>query len=300
MAHPGVISLEDIAARRIGLTAGHIGNNLVMIAPGFFLGRTDMALENGISYGAETFPFAAMSILLEGRISPHGAGMEELLPDATVAIANNERRELRSTFHGAERLRNVEVFVTPEWFETSRHASADADFDHVREAMLRPMRGKQNILDQRLRGVAEMVLAAQGTGALAALRLEAWSLDLLAELVSSFRAPQKQIPLSSTDRERIHSVRQQLEAAPEASCSISELARQYGVSASKLKRDFFIAFETCVGSFANTQRLVLGKKLLEEGISVSQVAYRVGYSHPANFSAAFKRHFGVSPRDIRR
>lgn len=300
MAHPGVISMEDIAARRIGLTAGHIGNNLVMIAPGFFLGRTDMALENGISYGAETFPFAAMSILLEGRISPHGAGMEELLPDATVAIANNERRELRSTFHGAERLRNVEVFVTPEWFETSRHASADADFDHVREAMLRPMRGKQNILDQRLRGVAEMVLATQGTGALAALRLEAWSLDLLAELVSSFRAPQKQIPLSSTDRERIHSVRQQLEAAPEASGSISELARQYGVSASKLKRDFFIAFETCVGSFANTQRLVLGKKLLEEGISVSQVAYRVGYSHPANFSAAFKRHFGVSPRDIRR
>jgi AraC-like DNA-binding protein len=33
---------------------------------------------------------------------------------------------------------------------------------------------------------------------------------------------------------------------------------------------------------------------------VSQVAYRIGYSHPANFSAAFKRHFGLTPRDVRR
>lgn len=300
MAHPGIVSLDDIAARRVDLSAAHAGNNLIEIMQGFYLGRTDMPLDNGMSYGSETFPFAAMSILLEGHISTHDAGMQELQPDTTFSIANNERRELQSTFHGAERLRNVEVFITPEWFETSRHASDDADFDHVREAMLRPMRGRQNILDPRLRGVAEMVLATRTTGALTALRLEAWALDLLAELVASFHAPHKPMPLSSTDHERIHSIRHQLETTPETSGSISELARQYGVSPSKLKRDFFLAYETCVGGFANTRRLMLGKRLLEEGVSVSQVAYRIGYSHPANFSAAFKRHFGVSPRDIRR
>ena len=33
---------------------------------------------------------------------------------------------------------------------------------------------------------------------------------------------------------------------------------------------------------------------------VAQVAYAVGYDYPANFTAAFKRHFGELPRSWKR
>jgi AraC-like DNA-binding protein len=34
-------------------------------------------------------------------------------------------------------------------------------------------------------------------------------------------------------------------------------------------------------------------------LSVSTIAYRTGFSHPAHFSRAFRRRFGVSPSEIR-
>lgn len=36
----------------------------------------------------------------------------------------------------------------------------------------------------------------------------------------------------------------------------------------------------------------------ERRLSVTQIAYEVGYEHPANFSTAFRRHFGLLPRDV--
>lgn len=300
MGNPTVTTLDSVARGTANLSGTQTGNMLIEIEPGFYLGRTDMAIGNGMTYGSQTFPFAAMSVLLEGRITTHDAGMEELEPNAMLAIANSEERELLSSFHGAERLRNVEVFVTPDWFGNSSRFHEGPEFDHLREAMRRPMKSQRRMMDPRIRTVAEMTLKAHSNGPLAAMRLEAWALDLLAELIMSFQEPTRPLPLSPVDRDRIQAVHDLLETRPETAGSLGELARQHGVSASKLKRDFFIAYQTCVGGFANTQRLLLGKRLLEEGMSVSQVAYRIGYSHPANFSAAFKRHFGLTPRDVRR
>jgi AraC-like DNA-binding protein len=33
-------------------------------------------------------------------------------------------------------------------------------------------------------------------------------------------------------------------------------------------------------------------------LPITQIALEVGYDHPANFSTAFRRHFGVAPRDV--
>ena len=300
MAQLGMVSLDDIACGRVDFTAPHMGNSLLEIEQGFFLGCTDMPLQNGMSHASETFPFAALSVLLEGTISPHAKEMVELHPNAMLAIANSERRNLVSTFHGSDRLRNVEVFVPPDWFETSGRFRDGSEFDRLREAMQKPMRSRRGILDPRLRQVAENVLAIRSGGVMTALRMEAWALDMLAELTGSFSTPRKAERLTPLDRDRIHEIRQFLEAHPQQVGTLGELAAQYGVSASKLRRDFFLVFQTCIGGFINDQRMLMGKRLLEQGMSVSQVAYRVGYSHPANFSAAFKRRFGISPRHARR
>ena len=40
------------------------------------------------------------------------------------------------------------------------------------------------------------------------------------------------------------------------------------------------------------------RELLAMGHRVSETAYRVGYQHPNNLTAAFGRFFGVSPRQV--
>ncbi len=39
-------------------------------------------------------------------------------------------------------------------------------------------------------------------------------------------------------------------------------------------------------------------ELLSTGLQVAQTAYAVGYEHPSNFSAAFTRFYGRSPKSI--
>jgi AraC family transcriptional regulator, regulatory protein of adaptative response / methylphosphotriester-DNA alkyltransferase methyltransferase len=40
--------------------------------------------------------------------------------------------------------------------------------------------------------------------------------------------------------------------------------------------------------------------LLEENATVRTIAARVGYSQPAQFAKAFRRHHGISPSELRR
>ncbi|MCO5082940.1 MAG: helix-turn-helix transcriptional regulator [Rhizobiaceae bacterium] len=294
---PGVTTLDDVAKGRSGRSDG---NAVIEIQPGFYLGRTDIAIAEGVSYSSRSFPFAGLSILLEGRIATDAPGLSAIEPNTVLCISHNESRELTSYFHGAERLRNVEIFLLPDWYEQpGNHLVDDPTFQEIREAMDRPLRQMRRPLDARFRELALSTLNLGESGAIAALRLEAQALDLLAGLVGSFRDAHAPSNLSRRDFDRMMAVRDAIEGDPASVESLTALAAAHGVSASKLKRDFFLAFSTCVGGFVNEQRLVLARRLLEEGMNVSQAAYRVGYAHPTNFSTAFKRRYGVAPRDIR-
>ncbi len=51
--------------------------------------------------------------------------------------------------------------------------------------------------------------------------------------------------------------------------------------------------------FVHTIRLTEAKKLLEEGrLTVSEIAYQVGFSDPAYFSRSFKKMFKRSPSSL--
>ncbi len=298
MAGPGIITLDDIAK---GSHLASESDGLIEIQRGFYLGRTDLSLGQGVSHAAESFPFVALSILLEGHIATDVQGMEQLTPNTALITSTGERRLLSSQFYGAPRLRNAEVFVTPEWFDLPDNRLAeDPTFQQMHAAMQEPSRYRRQSLDPKLRDIALSVLAPIESGAIAALRVEARALDLLAGLAASFQEAHDGLSMSRRDRDRMIVVRETIEADPASVASLAALASAHGVSASKLKRDFFLAFSTCIGGFVNEQRLMQGRRLIEEGMSVSQAAYSVGYAHPTNFATAFKRRYGVAPRVLRK
>lgn len=82
--------------------------------------------------------------------------------------------------------------------------------------------------------------------------------------------------------------------------SLMDLARHVRLSHAKLEQGFRDIFGTTVFGYLRDYRMDKARQLLYEGkISIAQIANAVGYTNPAQFSAAFKRRFGITPRECR-
>lgn len=82
--------------------------------------------------------------------------------------------------------------------------------------------------------------------------------------------------------------------------TVAELARQVGLNRSTLCAEFKRIFGSSVFEFLQDYRMNKARELLHDGnLAISQVAETVGYQHATNFTAAFKRHFGYLPKELR-
>ncbi|MFT4205060.1 MAG: response regulator [Chitinophagaceae bacterium] len=78
-----------------------------------------------------------------------------------------------------------------------------------------------------------------------------------------------------------------------------QLASQIGLSRTQLHRKLKALLDKSPGDFIRTFRLEHAHHLLRErAATVSEVAYMVGFSNPASFSASFSRHFGFPPSEV--
>lgn len=292
------MSLREVAQGALSAARHRPGIVLIHVQPGLRLSRSDFSLSKHTTYQADSFPMAALSIMLSGHIAFDARGDDLLSPGDVLAVTSPETGLWTSHIHGSERVHNIEVDLTPEWFARQDPLLRDdASFDGLRRAIEQPLAFRRRPLHDRIRRVALEAFDGSRTGLAAALRVEARSLDLIVELAAPF-GPSDATARVTRDRDRIFAVREEIERDPSRIRTLQELAARHGVSASKLKRDFFAVFGTCIGGFINERRMVFARQLLNEGMIVSQVAYRIGYTHPSNFSTAFRRRFGLSPREV--
>ena len=91
-----------------------------------------------------------------------------------------------------------------------------------------------------------------------------------------------------------------LQHHPEHPWTVAELAAAGGVSRAAFARRFTGLVGEPPMTFLTGWRLALAADLLREpGATLAAVARKVGYSTPFALSTAFKREYGVSPRDHR-
>lgn len=87
---------------------------------------------------------------------------------------------------------------------------------------------------------------------------------------------------------------------PAAPWTAEELARRAGVSRAALSRRFSAILGMGPMAFVTQWRMAAAADHLElSDATVATVARRVGYASPFSFSAAFKRHYGLSPNAFR-
>ena len=79
--------------------------------------------------------------------------------------------------------------------------------------------------------------------------------------------------------------------------SISELAKQVGMSEASLKKGFKRLFGFTIGERIQQLRMTQAQVLLRQNKgSITHIANSLGYEHASNFITAFKRQFGFTPK----
>ena len=82
--------------------------------------------------------------------------------------------------------------------------------------------------------------------------------------------------------------------------SLDEIARRVASSRRQLQRAYAEIGRTTFREHLTRVRMDKAAELLSRpGLTVREVAHRVGYRQPAQFAKAFRRHHGVSPSHYR-
>lgn len=254
---------------------------------------------------AQTFPCICMSIVLDGRAEGRTADFDASFGPNEVWIAvTGVRTSVQKVILPDLPVRTVELIVLPEWFARNEERFSDEEpFQRMRHALSQPTSVRRRSLDARLKRIAWAVHHPPRSNGLRTLHFQSRALDLLGALAEEFETEEpkpRAASLSAQALARIMTVRQHIDAEPSAATSIVALAEAFGMSPSKLRQDFCVAFGSCIGSYISERRLTYGRELIHTmGLSVSEAAYRAGYAHPANFATAFKRRFGHPPSAAR-
>ena len=77
---------------------------------------------------------------------------------------------------------------------------------------------------------------------------------------------------------------------------IGDLAKHFYISESYICRIFKSATGTTINKYMTARRISIAKSLLAEGVGVSEVCERCGFSDYSNFLKAFTKSVGISPK----
>ncbi|PSN12078.1 AraC family transcriptional regulator [filamentous cyanobacterium CCT1] len=153
-----------------------------------------------------------------------------------------------------------------------------------------------------MRIVAQQMLHCPFYGAARRLYLQAKVFELLAVQIDALQADQGEkaptLALKPSTVDGIYQARAILTAQLENPPSVTELAQQVGLCDRTLRRGFRDRFGTTIIGYLTQQRMVKAEQLLQQGdYTVAEVANKVGYTHLGHFAAAFRKQFGVSPKE---
>ena len=134
---------------------------------------------------------------------------------------------------------------------------------------------------------------------IAALDMHIHTLSLLSEQLKLLSPPEPAaLQFSADDIEKLERVRDLMIEQIDQPLTIAYLCAVVGLNEFKLKEGFHYRFNTTPHRMLHEMRMRKAYVLLESGHQVAQVAYRVGYRYPNNFSAAFSTFFGQAPKSV--
>ncbi|MBC8651321.1 helix-turn-helix transcriptional regulator [Pseudomonas sp. MTM4] len=214
-----------------------------------------------------------------------------------IALAMNEPVLFRRQARRGRHIRKLVVSLSPEWFEAAG-GEAGSSVHRFMQSHLAPQVWQPSA---RLLTLAEQMLNPPDYDPLLQrLYLESRALDIACEALGSLDERAPSVGLRPHEHVRVQRLTELLDSGAADDWTLERIAREIGVNANTLQRQFRTLHGMTVFEYQRARRLLQARQALErDGVSVNEAAWRAGYNSPANFATAFKRQFGISPRQVR-
>jgi len=148
----------------------------------------------------------------------------------------------------------------------------------------------------RVKAIAVEMISPAAQGRVGELLLSSHATEILARIMLTLRGNEQIGPVPDQKRLRLQSVGDLIKSDLRHPWTIAELARHAGLGRRSFSAKFHRMYGLSASDYLRTNRLAAAREaLLHQGLSVTEAAYAVGYTNPANFSTAFRRHFGYVP-----
>lgn len=107
--------------------------------------------------------------------------------------------------------------------------------------------------------------------------------------------------INKQDRDKLQEVKYIIESNIHSPYTIIQLSNLVGINECKLKKQFKEAFGCTLFEYLTDVRLSKAKELLiENDYSVGEVSYMIGYRHSQHFATAFKKKYGLLPKELKK
>ncbi len=155
---------------------------------------------------------------------------------------------------------------------------------------------RTHAMNPRTRLVLEELTNCPYHGGLKKMYKEAKVMELLALQFGELHHCPPPPRLCQRTKEGLYAAREILKTRRKNPPTISELAKEVGLSESLVKKGFRILFETTPHAFVLSCRLEQAQELLlQKDLTVSEIAWQLGFCDPAHFVRQFKSRFGLTP-----
>jgi AraC-like DNA-binding protein len=154
-------------------------------------------------------------------------------------------------------------------------------------------------LPQQIRLLAEDLINVRCSPFERLLR-EARSLELLSVALIHLTQSSEMPPLRDRDHERVRQICLTIESEGSDLHSIKDLSRLVAWNETQMMDCFKRITGTTISSYRQRHRMQAAiARLRESDVSITELAFDLGYEHPGNFATAFKKTFGFSPKAAR-
>lgn len=281
------------------------------LRPGLSVQCASLRELTGMTVEATVAPGLGLVVLLDGGVdvwfddSHLQLNAKPATAQGACIVRAESARFVRHSQQGAY-ARKVSLSIGQEWLAEEGYGAIASDAamqqllaDHLAVRHWQPSRRAILLAEEMLR-VPKM------SPLLRHLYMESRSLALICEALGSVLTPLGSVltplegvanGLSARDYRRMQALRELLESSVADEWDMEKVARHVGMNPTTLQRLFRQAFGTTVFDYVREYRLDRARVALEKGgLSVGQAAELAGYTSAANFSTAYRRRFGISPK----
>jgi AraC-like DNA-binding protein len=246
-----------------------------------------------------------LQISLESSLNYRIKGFDEgVLHERGLSLYYAPAVDLAMQMAPGETHRTLILHFLPEHLQPLRDSLPKLGpfLEKVRLGQPALFQGAYCMADGELAGLTEKLDHCPYTGKARAIWLNSIAREILVlALVQMNEAPEHAIPVNEAEARVVYAAKELLLKEIEKTFSLPSLAQRIGLSAYKLNNGFRAIYGMGVVEWLLEARMSRAHKLLEgTDDTVSQVAYRSGYSHPHSFTLAFKKYFGYTPAFVQK